>query len=155
MCQIWILKGLFIMTCWKESLLHSNLKSLACGSKSICSWHSGGVKDNFGPWRIIGRKWALQLDILHRLLISIGVQHTFLWVILGFSSGLHCNCGVLILWAIYWHWDHCLPVIYVLVENETDIVPFYDHVCSFQALFHHCSVCLLKHIATTLQREKL
>ena len=34
-CQIWTLKSLFIMTCWKESSLHSQPKILVFGSKSI------------------------------------------------------------------------------------------------------------------------
>ena len=33
----------------------------------------------------IGRRWALRPDILRRSLISIGVQHTFLFVIFGFA----------------------------------------------------------------------
>ena len=34
------------------------------------------------------------------------------------------------------------------------LCPCFDHVCLFQALLHHCFVCLLKHLATILQREK-
>ena len=35
------------------------------------------------------------------------------------------------------------------------LCPCFDHVCSFQAILHHCFVCLMKHIAANLQREKV
>ena len=31
----------------------------------------------------------------------------------------------------------------------------FDKMCLFEALLHHCFVCLLKHLATILQREKV
>ena len=33
--------------------------------------------------------------------------------------------------------------------------PCFNQMCLFQALLPHCFVCLLKNVATTLQREKL
>ena len=44
---------------------------------------------------------------------------------------------------------------FVLVGHKPDVVPFFDHVCLFPALLHHCFVCLLKHLAAILQREKV
>ena len=41
----------------------------------------------------------------------------------GFSSTFNCNCEVSILWAICWHWDCLLSIIFVLFGNETDVVP--------------------------------
>ena len=41
----------------------------------------------------------------------------------GFSSSFKCNCGVSILWAICWHRDYLMSVIFVLFGNETDVVP--------------------------------
>ena len=31
----------------------------------------------------------------------------------------------------------------------------FDHMCFFQGLLHHCFVCVLKHLATMLQYEKV
>ena len=35
------------------------------------------------------------------------------------------------------------------------LCPCFDHLCLFQALLHHCFVCLLKHLAAIIQREKV
>ena len=35
------------------------------------------------------------------------------------------------------------------------LCPCFDPLCLFQALVHHCFVCLLKHLGTKLQREKV
>ena len=35
------------------------------------------------------------------------------------------------------------------------LCPCFDHLCLFQALLHHCFLCLLEHLAAILQREKV
>ena len=92
---------------------------------------------------------------LHRLLISIGVKHTFLQVVFGFSSGYFCSFGVFILWSTYGHCNYCVPVILFWLGIRRILCPCFDDVCSSQALLLHCFVCLLRHIATILQREKV
>ena len=44
----------------------------------------------------------------------------------GFSSKFRYKCGVFILWAIYGHYDCFLSVIFVLLGNETDVLPMFD-----------------------------
>ena len=39
--------------------------------------------------------------------------------------------------------------------NGMVFLPVFDHLCLFHALLHHSFVCLLKHIAVVLGREKL
>ena len=42
-----------------------------------------------------------------------------------------------------------------LVGHKADVVPLFDHINLFQALLHHCFVCLLKHLAAILGREEV
>ena len=44
----------------------------------------------------------------------------------GFSSKFRYKCGVFILWAIYGHYDCFLYVDFVLLVNETDVMPMFD-----------------------------
>ena len=100
------------------------------------------MEDSFGPWRTIGPKWVLRLDILQLLLISIRVQHTFLLVILVFPQYF---IVVVVFLSIYGHYDSFLSGIlfcwgfyhlvslwalrmlsachFVLVRHKTDVVP--------------------------------
>ena len=81
-----------------------------------------------------GQLWALedywtQVGIASGLSASIGDFNwnpTHISVSgFGFASGLFCKCGVFILWSVYGYWDYCLPVIFVLVGNKTDVVPLF------------------------------
>ena len=112
------------------------------------------MEDIFGPWRTIEPKLVLQLDIRQRLLISIGVQHTFLLVILVFPQNFFIGVVFSSSWAIYGHYDCCLPVILFCSGVRRMFFPSFDHVL-FQALLHHCFVVLLQHIAVVLKREKV
>ena len=106
--------------------------------------------DNFGLFRTIGTKWVLRLGILRQLLISNGVQHTFLLVILVFHQNffrgvVFLSCGPC---------DRFLSVILFWLGIRRMLCPNFNHVL-FQALLHHCFVVLLKHIAVVLEREKV
>ena len=41
------------------------------------------------------------------------------------------------------------------LEIRRMLCPCFDQMCLFLAPLHHCFICLLKHIATILQREKV
>ena len=44
---------------------------------------------------------------------------------------------------------------FLLVGHKADVVPLFDLIILFQALLHHCFVCLLKHLAAILGREEV
>ena len=99
-------------------------------------------------------KWVLQLDILQRLRISIGVQHTFLLVILDFPQTFFISVvflshgqfmGIL---SVF-----CLSFLFCLGMRRT-LCPCLT-VVLFQTLLHHCFIYLLQHIAVVLEREKV
>ena len=112
------------------------------------------MKDSFGPWRTIGPKWVLQLDILQQLLISIGVLHTFLLLILVFPQ-------IFIISVVFLSYRQlmgimtvfCLAFLFCLGTRRM-LYPCLT-VVFFQALLHHCIVYLLKHNTVVLEREKV
>ena len=134
--------------CWRENLLLSRPKSLVFWFKSICWWRFWKVEDSFGAWRTIRHKWVLPLDIPQRLLISVWVLRTFLFVILNFPWQLF-------IWSNYGHWDWCLPVILFWLGMKRMLCLCLDHVCLFRTLLHHCFVWLMKHVAAILLRENV
>ena len=109
-----------------------------------------------------GQLWALE-DYCTRVGIATGHSAAiadFNWSpahisvsIFGFCVEFHYRCGVLILWAIYGHYDCFLSVILFCLGMGRMLCPCLT-VVLFQAL-HHYSIYLLKHIAVVLGREKL
>ena len=49
----------------------------------------------------------------------------------------------------------CCPSFLFYIVVKRMLCPSSDHVCSFQALLHHCFVWLMKHVAAILQRKKI
>ena len=47
------------------------------------------------------------------------------------------------------------PSVLFRLGNKRILSPCFDHLCLFQLLLHHCFVCLLKHIGTISQCEKV
>ena len=93
-CQNWTLKDLSILKCWKRNLFRLPRRSPEFVSRLTywrCFWK---VEGRFGPWRIAGHRWGLQLVIQRLLLILIGVRHLSLLVTFAFASGLYGNHGV-------------------------------------------------------------
>ena len=112
------------------------------------------MEDRFGPWRTIGPKWVLQLDILQQLLISIRVLHTFLLVILVFPQNFNISVvslssgqfmGIMTVFCLAFLF--CLGMGRMLCPCLTVVL--------FQVLLHLCFLWLLKHIAVVSEREKV
>ena len=72
----------------------------------------------------------------------------------GLSSKFHYKGDVFISWAIYGHYDRfCLSFLLWLGIRRMLCLCF--TMVLFQALLHHCFVCLLKHIAVVLRRKEV
>ena len=72
-----------------------------------------------------------------------------------FSLGLFLNCGVVFDGQFVVTRIIVCPSFLFWLEMKLMLCPCFDHMCLFQALLNPCFVCLSKHIATILHREKL